>query len=498
MSQFDFSEYKPDEYEKYNSMMSDNKNIIYSFFMNKAFFGKDKNTFQIVVDEHFEHENMEYLVHSIQEKHPEIHVAHTDDSDEDSDDEKAYNEDMRKTAMSKYDISLDGIDDLKPQINIYSGAIINLHYGEGLLDFIYADFETPIKKVYTEERQLELLFERARANKKMADFLNDVSEKSDNGNWNLKPQKIYDEDQLFLNDFEQYELTFNLINEIAYASLYSAICPPVFRKTDEITKSIRLYARYISALQKEYRDLIEFCYDENLFPKTLNYITPAEKYNIYKSLINFPGSIMRREVFGTGLAISAGEKAPLYSVTDIENARYRLMNPVSEESIAELANKYNIEPHDLALKLSLPRGICVYYEFGSLRDILELEFTKMLEENIRFRKCKRCGRYFIMKGNYDTNYCDRIEAGTNRTCKDLAAQENYKKKTEGNEAIALYHKYYKRYAARVKVRQIKEQDFKKWKYEAIVKRDECSAGKITPAEFTEWLEGCFPNRKKKE
>ena len=85
-----------------------------------------------------------------------------------------------------------------------------------------------------------------------------------------------------------------------------------------------------------------------------------------------------------------------------------------------------------------------------------------------------------------------------RICKDLAAHGNCKKKTEGNEAIALYHKYYKRYAARVKVRQIKEPDFKKWKYEAIVKRDECSDGKITPAEFTEWLEGCFPNRKKKE
>lgn len=70
-------------------------------------------------------------------------------------------------------------------------------------------------------------------------------------------------------------------------------------------------------------------------------------------------------------------------------------------------------------------------------------------------------------------------------CKDLAAQENYKKKTVGNEAIALYHKYYKRYAARVKVRQIKEQDFKKWKYEAIVKRDECSDGKITVAGFAE-------------
>lgn len=66
-----------------------------------------------------------------------------------------------------------------------------------------------------------------------------------------------------------------------------------------------------------------------------------------------------------------------------------------------------------------------------------------------------------------------------------------------NAAIPLYQKYYKRYAARVRVRQIKEPDFKKWKYQAMTKRDECSDGKITLAEFEEWLEGSFPNRKKK-
>lgn len=67
-----------------------------------------------------------------------------------------------------------------------------------------------------------------------------------------------------------------------------------------------------------------------------------------------------------------------------------------------------------------------------------------------------------------------------------------------NAAIGLYQKYYKRYAARVRVRQIKEPDFKKWKYQAMTKRDECSDGNITLAEFEEWLEGSFPNRKKKE
>ena len=67
-----------------------------------------------------------------------------------------------------------------------------------------------------------------------------------------------------------------------------------------------------------------------------------------------------------------------------------------------------------------------------------------------------------------------------------------------NAAIPLYQKYYKRYAARVRVRQIKEPDFKEWNYQAITKCAECSDGKITLAKFEEWLEGSFPNKKKKQ
>ena len=102
-----------------------------------------------------------------------------------------------------------------------------------------------------------------------------------------------------------------------------------------------------------------------------------------------------------------------------------------------------------------------------------------------------------MKGNYDTNYCDRIEDGETRTCKEIAAQENYKAKIADNKAIPIYNKYYKRYSARVKVRQIKEADFKKWKYQAISKRDESTDGLITHEEFNEWMENSFPNRKPK-
>ncbi|HCM19249.1 MAG TPA: hypothetical protein DIC46_00405, partial [Porphyromonadaceae bacterium] len=155
---------------------------------------------------------------------------------------------------------------------------------------------------------------------------------------------------------------------------------------------------------------------------------------------------------------------------------------------------YKVEIKKLEAKLTFPRFLHVSYDFGSVAEILELELTKMLEQNVHFRKCKRCKKYFIMKGNYDTNYCDRIAQGETRNCQDIAAQENYKRKIADNAAIPIYSKYYKRYAARVRVNQIKESDFKQWKYKAMTKRDECSDGKITTDEYIQWMEECFPNR----
>ena len=43
---------------------------------------------------------------------------------------------------------------------------------------------------------------------------------------------------------------------------------------------------------------------------------------------------------------------------------------------------------------------------------------------------------------------------------------------------------------------IKEDEFKKWRYEAMRLRDDCEAVRLTVAEYTQWMEGYFPNRKK--
>ena len=242
--------------------------------------------------------------------------------------------------------------------------------------------------------------------------------------------------------------------------------------------------------------MIEFCFDEDYYPEALANRLPSERFYIYRSLKGLSPFLERTEEVAFSNTMS-GKEMP-YGM-DIEGLKERFsQSSIPNDAHKELAKKFGTTPEKVVALINLPHFLSRQYVFGSVAEILEMEFTKMLEHNIRFRKCKRCGKYFIMKGNYDTNYCDRIAEGETRNCQDLAAQENYKKKMADNAAIPLYQKYYKRYAARVRVRQIKEPDFKKWKYQAMTKRDECSDGKITLAEFEAWLEASFPNRKKKQ
>ena len=223
-------------------------------------------------------------------------------------------------------------------------------------------------------------------------------------------------------------------------------------------------------------------------------LNPAERYYTFRMVKDFPSFIERNEELYMAFAplITKEENCPHYYISIEKNK-----TDYPEELLEQLAAELNTTTDTLSHYLRSMRRLTSRYSFASTEEILELELSKMLENDIRFRKCKRCGKYFIMKGNYDTRYCDRIADNETRSCQELAAQENYKKKMAENKALPIYSKYYKRYTARVKVRQIKEDDFKKWKYEALVKRDECMNGRITTEEYINWLESCFSNRKRK-
>ena len=77
-----------------------------------------------------------------------------------------------------------------------------------------------------------------------------------------------------------------------------------------------------------------------------------------------------------------------------------MSNPVPvTDDLRELTGLHRAEPKELAAELTVPHYFGVGYEFGQVDQILELEFTKLLEADIRFRKCQRCvrSRYEAMR-----------------------------------------------------------------------------------------------------
>lgn len=164
------------------------------------------------------------------------------------------------------------------------------------------------------------------------------------------------------------------------------------------------------------------------------------------------------------------------------------------------AKEYGIKECELETAYRCPSFVAAYYDCSTVRDMLYLEFSKLLEEGIQFQRCRRCGRYFLSKGDYHGQYCDRIAPGESRTCQQLAAQDAYQsklKENDGQNALNIYQKYYKRYFARVTSGSLRKEKFKQWQYEAVQKRDSCLDGKLSLGELIDWLEESMPNRKRR-
>ena len=344
-----------------------------------------------------------------------------------------------------------------------SGGSVDFPLGEGVLNFLYTDFEVACntdKVLFEEEREISSIPFESEAE-----------------------QKVFD--HLCLAQTVKY------FRSVIHSSLYTMLFPPFLKKRTK--KELSAYLAYLKALQTRLMELITFVFDEDYYPSVLKSLSANQRYALYCRANHCTARYEYQYIFDypeLGKNPLSNYFSPAQFI-ELENEEYE------NDELRDFCVEHRLLQEDLETISVLPCEPLTRFQCSSIEDMLMFELWEMLTKSVRFRKCKRCGRYFIMKGNYDTNYCDRVAEGETRNCQELAAQENYKKKMADNAAIPLYQKYYKRYAARVRVRQIKEPDFKKWKYQAMTKRDECTDGKITLAEFEEWLEASFPNRKKK-
>lgn len=163
----DYSEYKHTDYEKYNIARQSNSYVYYDFFINFASFDPDSKLFSIKVDRVNEDLSMKDAIDEFEELERSLREVRPDIlSDEDiADYEQSRveglekNRALREHFSAKYNIDWadsdkyfqDLIDEYEikkeePLHNVLSGAVIDLQIGEGILDFIYADFKTPLKK----------------------------------------------------------------------------------------------------------------------------------------------------------------------------------------------------------------------------------------------------------------------------------------------------------------------------------------------------------------
>lgn len=362
------------------------------------------------------------------------------------------------------------IGDSRTYISPLNTASVFLQPGEGILNFLYADFDSACSECLKHTKK---------------DLPNETS--LDISLLTEKEKKLY----YYLTLIE----TQKRFKPLVEASLFTAEFPPIFPhcSKEELTE----YYHYLKEMQNNLLHLIEATFDENFCSGFFNHLSHKTRFSGYCRKHGLPTEQKRTVVHN--ISILDAELQVKSVLDDCVESDFDLdikMAAVSEISsdIQKKLDKLGFTmPEMIALSVlqADDNETCVC---KSIEQQIEFELMQLLKSDIGMRKCKRCGKYLIMKGNYDTNYCDRIVEGETRNCQELAAQENYKKKMADNAAIPLYQKYYKRYAARVRVRQIKEPDFKKWKYQAMTKRDECTDGKITLAEFEEWLESSFPNR----
>lgn len=495
MPKFDVSEYEYSEYEKYLSARSNTKGLILDRSNSEVSFKDSDRTVVIYVDPYFAYEfERENDVESESSLDNEI-INIKDDGDVSDIDQEDGESIQLKKLCKKFNISFYDVveyEEEQPEEydhdfypNALSGSVITYHLGEGLLDFFYFD----IKKHISSLKVLYALMSNEAQN-----IIYDILER-DKSEID-KPQKVKNEMEKGRYIDQRWEVTNEICKEFFYSSLYTAIFTPVV--LDVTQRTYIHYVNYILTLQKEFQEKLTFCFDPDFYPSILGKLSPVERYAIYCNVYkDFPIKYVRQEEFKLRRGRIRDRK--IFFEEDAQHILNRFTMEIDTDSdeYKEFTDKY-CKHSSLDYWLRIPSCVEVKYKCSSIFDMLNLEFTKMLESDIKLRKCKRCGKYFIMKGNYDTNYCDRIDEGQTRSCQELAAQEKYKAKVAENPALPIYSKYYKRYAARVRSRQLKEKDFKQWKYQAMSMRDKCSDGELTPEEYIEWMESCFPNRKPKK
>lgn len=202
--------------------------------------------------------------------------------------------------------------------------------------------------------------------------------------------------------------------------------------------------------QNRFKELIQFCFDQS-YNTLLNQLTAKERYFLWK----------KRTVSPMFVVEPPQDSCRVNTIfipsidTDRDDALY--YSSITQETID-------------CVKSKQPLAIQLYYCSLPIQYAL-CEFESLIEINAKMKRCKRCGKYFLLKGDYNTDYCDRILLGEKLSCKKTIAINNRKKKVQEDLILKEYERAYKRNYARCSNHKMTKEDFRTWTDDATQKRD---------------------------
>ncbi len=125
------------------------------------------------------------------------------------------------------------------------------------------------------------------------------------------------------------------------------------------------------------------------------------------------------------------------------------------------------------------------YEINNLQQLLYLETMYMIQAGTMIRKCRNCGKYFVVK-NRKVAYCDRIN-NSGICCSAVGSKQTFQRKLESEEELKMYNRAYKTHHARLRNKKMSQSEFEIWTREAKENLKKVRMGKLELAAFKEWL-----------
>lgn len=183
-----------------------------------------------------------------------------------------------------------------------------------------------------------------------------------------------------------------------------------------------------------------------------------------------------------------------YNYKNFENSLYNFKNLKSSDY-----KKYlNIDLKRYLININLDFNFTLFqklntnnYEYAfntnNLYSFLFIIAWKLSKLDYIILKCQNCGKYFIPDSKHETKYCNFMFCN-NKTCRELGAQLNYKKKLNNDPVLRKCRTFYQSLQKNASIYggnyTTRYENFKK---ELPIMKQSLKEGNISVTQFNEWL-----------